>query len=560
MFELSFRFENNAPPVAAQVTGEESVLETARGLGVAIDAPCSGNGACGKCRVRLLSGQVQALPNANLGDGRYLACGIFPRSDLTVLVPAAALAYQTNIRTAKNAVFDRLLADLRAAGIPMTVPADLPDVPAPYALAIDVGTTTVCAALLDIRSGGKILAEGARGNAQLRYGADVIHRIIEQGRPDGVQKLRRAIVDETLVPLLADLCGQAGIESANIVRVAVVGNTTMEHLLLGVDASGIRTEPYVPAFYRHDGLTAADLGLPVHPDAQVFLAPNVGSFVGGDITAGTLAAMFWNSDELSLFVDLGTNGEIVLGSREFLISCACSAGPAFEGGEISCGMRATDGAIEAVRIDEAAMRPTLTVIGGENRKPVGLCGSGLIDAAAELFRCGIVDARGKIARAGDRISRDRHGTGRFVLAAADESATGREIALTEVDIGNLIRAKGAIYAAIDTLLSDLDLDESAITRVFIAGGIGGAIDVENAVRIGMLPNLPRDRFTYLGNTALAGACAAALSRDAEKQIDKIAQNMTYMELSAHPGYMDRFVAACFLPHTDAGRFTQGGSL
>lgn len=558
MFELSFRFENNDPPVTVGVTGEETVLETARSLGVAIDAPCSGNGACGKCRVQLLSGQVQALPNAALGDCRYLACGIFPRSDLTVLVPALASAYQSRIRTAAHAAYDELLADLRAAGLPMAAPDGVPDVSAPCALAIDVGTTTVCAALLDLRSGGKILAEGARGNAQLRYGADVIHRIIEQGKPDGVRKLRDAIVEDTLVPLLSDLCGQAGVESGRIVRVAVVGNTTMEHLLLGVDASGIRTEPYIPAFYRRDGMTAADLRLPVHPDAQICLAPNVGSFVGGDVTAGVLAATFWNSEDLSLFIDLGTNGEIVLGNREFLIACACSAGPAFEGGEISCGMRATDGAIEAVRIDETTLRPTLTVIGGG--KPVGICGSGLIDAAAELFRCGIIDARGKIVREGDRVFRDRHGTGRYLLAAADESATGREIAITEVDLDNLIRAKGAIYAAIDTLLSELDLDERAITRLFVAGGIGGGINVENAVRIGMLPAFPPDRFAYLGNTALAGAYAMALSRDAARKIDEIAQNMTYMELSAHPGYMDKFVAACFLPHTDTGRFTQGGSL
>lgn len=556
MFELTFRFENNDTPATVSVTGEETVLETARDANVPIDAPCSGNGACGKCRVKLLSGEVSALPNACLSDGWYLACGIRPCSDVTVLVPDIASAYRRQMKTAdlstaeEVAVFEALLAKIRAAGISLTAPSTK-NTTAPYALAIDIGTTTVCAVLFDPQSGA-LLAKASCGNAQIRYGADVINRIIEQGKPGGNTKLRDAIVKETLMPLIAALCDQADISGDRIGRIGIACNPTMNHLLLGVDANCIRTEPYLPAFYRRDGLTAADLELPVYPAAPICLAPNIGSFVGGDITAGVFAAMFWDSEALSLFIDLGTNGEIVFGNRDFLIACACSAGPAFEGGDISCGMRAVDGAIEAVSIDEDTMRPTLTVIGAQ--KPVGICGSGLIDLVAELFRCGIINAKGRFIREGDRIAYDRHGTGRYILAAAEASATGREIALNEVDILNFIRAKGAIYAAIDTVLSALDMDESAIAQVFVAGGIGSGINLKNAVRIGMLPNVPAECFRYVGNTALAGAYAMALSPEAERKIDEIARNMTYLELSTHPGYMEKFIAACFLPHTDAGRF------
>lgn len=551
MYELTFRFENNDAPVSVGVTGEETVLETAQSTNVPLDAPCSGNGACGKCRVKLVSGEVSALPNACLPDGWYLACGIRPCADVTVLVPDIATAYRSQMKTAdlstpdQLAAFEALLKKNHLTGILPIAAA------APYALAIDIGTTTVCAVLFALQS-GKLLAKGSCGNAQIRYGADVIHRIIEQGRPDGRRRLRDAIVKETLVPLINTLCKEANLSGGQIGRVGIVGNPTMNHLLLGVDADCIRTEPYSPAFYRRDGLTAADLELPVRSDAPVCLAPNVGSFVGGDITAGVFAAMLRDSDELSLFIDLGTNGEIVFGNRDFLIACACSAGPAFEGGDISCGMRATDGAVETVCIDEVTMHPTLSVIGAQ--KPVGICGSGLIDLVSELFRCGIINAKGRFIREGERIAYDRHGTGRYLLAAAAESATGREISLNEVDILNFIRAKGAIYAAIDTVLSALDMDESAIARVYVAGGIGSGIDLKNAVRIGMLPNVSAECFRYVGNTALAGAYAMALSPEAERKIDEIARNMTYLELSTHPGYMDQFIAACFLPHTDAGRF------
>ena len=246
----------------------------------------------------------------------------------------------------------------------------------------------------------------------------------------------------------------------------------------------------------------------------------------------------------------------MFGNRDFLMSCACSAGPAFEGGDISCGMRATDGAIESCVIDRDTMQPTFGIIGEAGQKPVGLCGSGIIDTIAELFRTGIINSKGLFVREGARVARDHHGTGRYILAFPEESATGREVALNEVDILNFIRAKGAIYSAIDTLLSAMDMDQSVIEGVYVAGGIGSGINMKNAVRIGMFPNVPLELFHYIGNSSQAGAYAMALSDEAAKKVEEVAKNMTYMELSTHPGYMDAFVAACFLPHTDASRFAE----
>ena len=296
------------------------------------------------------------------------------------------------------------------------------------------------------------------------------------------------------------------------------------------------------------------LKLPANPLAPVLIAPNIGSYVGGDITSGTLAAGFWDKDEMSLFIDLGTNGELVFGNRDFLMSCACSAGPAFEGGDISCGMRATDGAIEACVIDKVTMEPTLTIVGETGQRPVGICGSGIIDIISELFRCGIINAKGLFQREGRRVLRDAHNMGRYVIAFPEESETGREVSINEVDIDNFIRAKGAIFSAIDTLLSSVDMTVDMIDTVYVAGGIGSGINMKNAVNIGMFPDVELEKFKYIGNSSLTGAYAMVMSDMANEKCAEVGANMTYLELSTYPGYMDSFVAACFLPHTDARLF------
>ena len=637
MYQVIFTFENGATPVTATAAPGETLLETARAANVAIDAPCSGNGSCGKCRVKLLEGTVEGLQTSHITDEDYaagwrLSCASKVSSDVTVMVPDIASAYQSRMKTAdlstgeEVAIFTRLEEDLKAAGVDFsndfmetevtmeepTLEDTMPDTerltmalegalgcdkvclsyptvhklarvlrqsgfhvavagtlkdgvfhamdvrnanePQPMCgLAIDIGTTTVSAVITDLKT-GRLLAKGSGGNGQIRYGADVINRIVEQGRKGGVERLQKAIVEETLQPLARALCASAKVDADRILRCCVASNTTMNHLLLGVDADPVRMEPYIPTFFHWDGLKAGDIRFVANPDAKVVLAPNIGSYVGGDITAGTLTSRIWDKDEFSLFIDLGTNGEIVFGNRDFMMSCACSAGPAFEGGDISCGMRATDGAVEAVTIDRETLEPTLSIVGKEGQKPVGICGSGIIDVIAELYRTSAISAKGHFVRENRRILRDEHGMGRYVLAFSNESDTGREIAITEVDIECFIRAKGAIFSAIHIMLSSLDMDVSVLEHIYVAGGIGSGINMENAVRIGMFPDVDRELFQYIGNSSLAGAYALVLSNAAEEKVHELASNMTYLELSTEPKYMEEFVAACFLPHTNKELF------
>ena len=262
--------------------------------------------------------------------------------------------------------------------------------------------------------------------------------------------------------------------------------------------------------------------------------------------------MIWNREELALFIDLGTNGELVFGNNEFLMSCACSAGPAFEGGDISCGMRATDGAIDSCTIDAETMEPSYTVIGGES--PVGICGSGIIDIIAELFRTGIINGKGKFSREGRRVRYDENGMGSYVIAFREETGHVRDVEINEVDIDAFIRAKGAIFSATMTMLNSMGMDPSVLGHVYVAGGIGSGINMRNAVTIGMLPDIPEEMFSYIGNSSLSGAYAMLISDPAREKVDELARSMTYLELSTEPGYMDEFVAACFLPHTNASLF------
>ncbi len=633
--KVTFQIEG-ASPVQIECNAGDNLLELARRANVAIDAPCSGNGSCGKCRVKLVEGQVETIKSRHITDEEYeagwrLSCNCKVITDCTVFVPDIASAYQSRMKTAdlsspeEVAIFQKAQQDLKESGIHFTncfravvVQMDeptlddtMPDnerltwaiqqqlgveqVHIPFAVmvrmaktlrehnfrvcvkgqlqgdrftcmeicdpadtklvgcAIDIGTTTVSMVLTDLET-GKLLAKGSSGNGQIRYGADVINRIIEQGKEGGRKKLQDAIIKETLTPIIANLCRQAGVSARSVLRLCVAANTTMNHLFVGVDAESVRMEPYIPSFFGWEGLLAGDLKLPANPLAPVLIAPNIGSYVGGDITAGTLAAGFWDQDEMSLFIDLGTNGEIVFGNRDFMMSCACSAGPAFEGGDISCGMRATDGAIEACTIDGVTMEPTLTIVGETGQKPVGICGSGIIDIISELYSRGIIDQKGLFIREGDRVKRDQHGMGRFVLATAQESETGREISINEVDIDNFIRAKGAIFSAIDTLLSAVDMTVDCIDRVYVAGGIGSGINMANSVNIGMLPDVDLSKYSYIGNSSLTGAYAMVMSDEANAKCRELGTNMTYLELSTHPGYMDSFVAACFLPHTNSSLF------
>ena len=555
MDTIIFKVENQGDVKVPAQRGD-NIMELAQKAGVQIDVPCSGNGTCGKCRVRLISGGLDVEKNMKLSeedynDGWRLACQSRVNSDAVIWVPASAGAFKSDIQTADLSskeeleTYENALNEIFDSGLARGCTET------GYGIAIDIGTTTVTGAMLDLAT-GDVMAKTSLGNGQIRYGADVINRIIQQSKDGGREKLQKAVREETVVPLMKNLCKGAGVEENQVTRVVIAGNTTMEHLFVGADGESIRLEPYVPEFLELHGKTAGELELPANPAAPVIFAPNVGSYVGGDITAGTLTTMLWNREELSLFVDLGTNGELVFGNGDYMLTCACSAGPAFEGGDISCGMRATTGAVEAIVIDEETMAPTLTII-GEGAKTAGLCGSGLIDTISELFRCGIINAKGKFVKEGKRIKREEY-VSSYILAFADESATGRDVELNEVDIDNFIRAKGAIFSAIRCMLNAVDMTIDDIAKVQIAGGIGSGISIENAISIGMLPKQPVEKYEYIGNSSLTGSCAMLLSDEATEKVFDLGRNMTYLELSTHPGYMDEFVAACFLPHTDARLF------
>ena len=636
MFKVTFSFEDGSM-VETFANAGDNLLEVARSANVAIDAPCSGNGACGKCRVQLKSGELESKKTLHISDEEYqagwrLSCCSKISADVNVLVPDIASAYKSRMKVAdlsskeEIAIFENAKSDIQLAGIElknslevvdvlMDVPSlddTMPDnerltralrkylninrVRIPYVvlkklpdvlrennfavkcviratsddmyvydifgkdedvviggLAIDIGTTTVSAVLINMEN-GEILAKSSAGNGQIRFGADVINRIVESQKPGGQKKLQDAVIKETINPMNHEMCKSAKFPKDHIYRMCVASNTTMNHLFAGINADPLRTEPYIPAFFKTNSLFASDVGVDINKDAHIIMAPNIGSYVGGDITAGTLVSQIWNRPEFSLFIDLGTNGELVFGNSDFMMSCACSAGPAFEGGDISCGMRATDGAIEACTIDKETMEPTYKIVGDPGTKPVGLCGSGIIDVISELYICGIINPKGKFIREGKRIKHDKYGMGSYILAFEEEAGSVKDVEITEVDIDNFIRAKGAIFSAIRTMLTSLDFDVSMIDDVYVAGGIGSGINMQNAVNIGMFPDIPIEKFHYIGNSSLTGAYLMLLSTPAEKKTYELAANMTYMELSTVPIYMDEFVGACFIPHTDTSMF------
>jgi uncharacterized 2Fe-2S/4Fe-4S cluster protein (DUF4445 family) len=427
-----------------------------------------------------------------------------------------------------------------------------PGAPACYGLAIDIGTTTVVVHLVDLGAAGFVNACAAL-NEQVSFGEDVISRIIHaQEHPDGLAELRNAVLD-TINRCVAKAAAGAGISTDQIIAAAGVGNTVMTHLLLGIDPTAIRREPYVPALRRTPVLTGSEVGLEMHPQGPLYLAPCVSSYVGGDVTAGVLASGLADSPQLTLFIDLGTNGEMVIGHHEWLMCCSCSAGPAFEGSGLEYGMYATIGAIERLSYDPHADRVEYLTIG--EAKPRGLCGSGLVDALASLLRAGVIDRAGRINLGFPsprvRVRRER---AEFVLVWGEEVGRADDISLGEDDIQNLIRSKAAVYAGAATLMDTIGLDISLVERVLVAGAFGSYLDAENAVTIGLLPDIPLHRIRFVGNTAVAGARLCLQSREARRRAEELAGRMTNFELSLHSGYMERYVSGLFLPHTDLDLF------
>jgi uncharacterized 2Fe-2S/4Fe-4S cluster protein (DUF4445 family) len=441
------------------------------------------------------------------------------------------------------------LIDLYAGHTPESAPL--------FGLAIDIGTTTVTVWLVDLVT-GEVVAQAAEYNGQIARGEDVISRIIYASKSEhGADEMHRLVL-ETINHLIERACTRAKVEPVEIKKAVVAGNSTMIHLLLGLPAESIRLMPFVTSVNSTPPMLARDVAQPgtslnIHPEATVDCLPGVASYVGADITSGVLSSGMDDTDRVSLFLDIGTNGETVLGSNDWLVTCACSAGPAFEGAGVLHGMRATRGAIEEVWINSHNFEPTYRVIG--ETKPRGFCGSGLISLLAELFLNGVVDKGGNFndTLETSRVRPGDHGL-EYVVVWGDEAHHGRDIAITRVDIDNLVRAKAAIYAGFTVLADSVGFPLDGAEQVLIGGAFGKYINVEKAVEIGLLPDMPWDRFQFLGNTSVMGAYLALLFQEKRARIQEIAHRMTYIELSADNSFYDAFTSALFLPHTDLAVF------
>lgn len=615
----------------------DNLLDVIRYNKIFIDAPCNGSMVCGKCKVKLINGNVDSEMNVHISNeernqGYILSCASKIIEDIEIEIPSKLSSSINDMKiegSDKNndkKIFEKSINMLKENGLEFTnnifkkyieleepnlddnisdidrlkryirnnlgyenidfsieflkkVPTILREDKFKvtityeektnyiylidmesgntedklYGISVDIGTTSVVVCLVNLNN-NEIIDKASSGNAQIKYGADVINRIIYSTKKDGLENLRKSIVDETINPLLEKIYKRNSINKNNVISFIVAGNTTMSSLFLGVYSDFLRQEPYIPPFVNSPNLEGKDVGININPNGQIYLAPSVASYVGGDITSGVLSAGIWTSEENVLFIDLGTNGEIVFGNKDYMMTCACSAGPAFEGGGISCGMRASNGAIEKIDIDKLTLKPELTIIG--DCKPVGICGSGIIDLICKMMINGIVDRRGKINKDlnNNRIRFNEHDIGEYVLAFKDEYNIENDITVNEVDIDNFIRAKGAIYSGAATLIESLGMDFSVVDKVLIAGGIGNSLNIENSIMIGLLPDIEREKFNYIGNSSLIGAYLTLISNDAKNKLKEIGNQLTYVELSVYPTYMDEFISACFLPHTNIEQF------
>jgi uncharacterized 2Fe-2S/4Fe-4S cluster protein (DUF4445 family) len=630
MAEHIVKFDVAAEPI--NVPTGTLIIEAAQQAGVEISQPCGGQGRCGRCAVKVESGEVRRrstlrLSAEDLAQGYALACQTVIEGDVTIIVPpqekierrlttdrtVAAVTVPEGYDPFKGQTVRRVsltltppsmddqtddwsrlqialrreagVSELRASlemlrelgailregnwqvtAILNSRTWDCPDCPAQlldlrpghvpddaplWGAAVDIGTTTVSVWLVDLLT-GSVRAQVAEYNQQISRGEDVISRIIVASKEGGSEIMQNLVLG-TINELLERACKRVKAQPQDVVKVTIAGNSTMMHLLLGIPAASIRLTPFVTAINHIPPLTAAEVGLNVHPKGVVDCLPGVASYVGADITAGALSSGMTDSEQVTLFLDVGTNGETVLGSQDFLVTCACSAGPAFEGAGVLHGMRATRGAIEEVWINSDTYEPSFRVIG--NRKPRGLCGSGLISLLSEMFLTGVVDKGGGVNLSLDtpRVRKGDHGS-EYVIAWSDESDIDEDIVITNVDIDNLLRAKAAIYAGFTVLADGIGFPMEMIERVLVGGSFGKYINVEKAVQIGLLPDMPWENFDFLGNTSVKGAYLALIDHNLRRRITEIAARMTYVELSADNKFYDAFMSALFLPHTDLSLF------
>jgi uncharacterized 2Fe-2S/4Fe-4S cluster protein (DUF4445 family) len=420
-----------------------------------------------------------------------------------------------------------------------------------FAIAVDIGTTTVFGQVMDLQS-GEVLAQQGEFNAQISYGEDVISRIMYAEKGDGLATLHKRVV-ETINKIIKGIIKKAKIGTHEVSTITLAGNSTMTQLLLNINPSYIRRDPYVPASILYPPFHATEIGLELAEHTTALVYPGVSSYVGGDIISGIMASGMYRSPELTLYMDIGTNAEIAIGHQEWMVCTAASAGPAFEGGGVKFGMRAAKGAVEDVSINPATYEPMIITVGNEKAK--GICGSGLITLAARLLETGIIDSRGKFNQELNtpRI-RQTDEIWEYVLVYEKDTQIERDITITEPDLDNLIRAKGAMYSAALTLLDEIGLKVNDIERIILAGGFGSYVDLASAITIGLLPEIEPDKVTYLGNGSLLGCRINCLTNSLRQQVTQVVNMMTNFELASTPSYMDHYMGALFLPHTELNYF------
>ncbi|MHB9093082.1 MAG: ASKHA domain-containing protein [Eubacteriales bacterium] len=618
--KLSIRPDN----LVVDIEKGGSLLEGVRSAGINLASSCGGKGTCGKCKVELVTGNLETKASMKkLGANEVLSCqSFFTDGDVTINIPndgrrlsghkvlineislpnpfgLEPLFRRVVLRLPEPSLdnniddLSRLLVELkREIGIEdiyfslemmqklprvlregsWTVTVGLAllscteggcgingcrteiielepgEVQGPYyGLAVDIGTTTVKVNLVDLTT-GETVASGGEYNLQQRYGDDVINRIVySTDEKDGLNRLQQAALT-SINNLVQKMLSAQKIKEEHIYTCVVAGNTTMAHLFLGIPANNIRLEPYIPAASLPYPVKSRYIGLAMNPNGFIYTLPAVGSYVGGDITSGVLATRLSSKERISLLIDIGTNGEMVLGNSDWQISCACSAGPCFEGGGIKYGMRAMDGAIDKVDIGPDY---EITVNTINDKKPQGICGSGLIDIMSTFLKEEIIGRTGKFDK---NIKNTRLRLGEegweFVLVWGKDTEHGNDIVILETDIDNVIRAKGAIFGAIRVLMKNVGMTFDNVSEILIAGGFGNSLNIKDAITIGMLPDVPLEKYRYVGNTSLKGAQMSLTSVRAFEEVKEMSKGMTYLDLSVGNDFMEEFVSALFLPHTD----------
>jgi len=487
------------------VLGGTKIIEASAIAGVIIDTPCGGTGTCGKCRV--------AIVDANANRTECLACQTTIEKDTVVEVPQNSLLLTQDKIVVDSDIVHKIIPDRNHS------------TQVCFGFAVDVGTTTIAASLVNLNDGTEIAVMGSH-NPQITYGDDVISRIkVGSNNPKGLEHLQKAVIRQ-INSMIESLCRQGGIKCDSIIEITLAGNTAMQHLFRGIDPSPLAQLPFEPSWRGGESVKASDLGIKINPDGIVYIFPIIGGFVGGDISAGMTAVDLLSQPQPLLMIDIGTNGEIVLVNNNKIIAASTAAGPAFEGAGISCGMRAMPGAIEKVKFDKEFIFNTIG-----NVKPTGICGSGLIDAMAEFLNANLVDCTGRM----------NDGKTKIVIAP--------NVALTQKDIRQIQLAVGAIRAGVNIMLRKAGIGSQDLKRVLVAGGFGSFIRRNHAQRIGLLPaDISHEKISFIGNTSLAGAKLALLSMNARQKAENLARQTEHIELSADFDFQNEFANAMIFPN------------